>query len=168
MWKTTGMWTPSPPGIRALSRTRGIQPIWMLAFNSVESSITWWEKREVPLLFQLLFLWLPVMGKAVGVFICTETREHHWMPARHQAWCSAQQTWPIPSASKARKSHRWRQVNCLGMRVALRRIWKVLLWLSAQPKLFFVLVSDHSTSPLAPPHLLPKPYLWPNSWAQLI
>lgn len=32
MWKTTGMWTMSPPGIRALSRTRGIQPIWMLAF----------------------------------------------------------------------------------------------------------------------------------------
>jgi hypothetical protein len=82
--------------------------------------------------------------------ICTETREHHWTPAWHQAWCSARQTWPIPAASKARKSHRWRQVNCLRMRVALRRIWKVLLWLSAQPKLFFVLVSDHSTSPLAP------------------
>lgn len=65
--------------------------------------------------------------------------------ARYEGKCDQ-----TPEASQAEKSHRWKQVNSVRMRVAPRGVWKSLSQLSAQPRLFSILFSSHNASSYAP------------------
>lgn len=128
-------------------------------FYSVESSITWWKKGWFHCCFSFwfFFFWFSVMGSSWETeleYLCwTNWMSSNYLETSDMVLSMAgyegkyDQT---PEASQAEKSHRWKEVNCVRMWVAPRGVWKVLSKLSAQSRLFSILVSSHNASSFAP------------------
>lgn len=116
----------------------------------------WWKKGWFYCCFSFFF-WFLVMGSSWETeweYLCwtnwmssnyPETPDTVLSMARYEGKCDQ-----TPEASQAEKSHRWKEVNCVRMRVAPRRVWKSLSQLSAQPRLFSIVVGSHKASSYAP------------------
>lgn len=89
------------------------------------------------------------LGNRMGIFVLNQLNviKLPWdtRHARYEGKCDQ-----TPEASQAEKSHRWKEVNCVRMRVAPRGVWKSLSQLSAQPRLFSIVVGSHNASSYTP------------------